>query len=118
MLPPTTAAVGIHVADEELAGSLVNSMTRLRRATVQATGRSREEPLNTSVFDRIIHAPHHMRGKPCLRDMQATVGMVAGHVASGHSKKTILQSSPCLEVEDIRQAVAYAVQPPKVCSLD
>lgn len=74
--------------------------------------------MNTSVFDRITHDPRRMGGKPCLREMRVTVGMVAGLVASGHSNEKILQSYPYLEAEDIRQAVAYAVQYPEECSLD
>ncbi len=74
--------------------------------------------MNTLVFDRITHDPRRMGGKPCLRDMRVTVGMVAGLVARGYSNEKILQSYPYLEAEDIRQAVAYAVQHPEECSLD
>ncbi len=64
--------------------------------------------MNAPVFDRITHDPRRMGGKPCLREMRVTVGMVAGLVASGHSIEKILQSYPYIEDEDIRQAVAYA----------
>ena len=74
--------------------------------------------MNASVFDRITHDPRRMGGKPCLREMRVTVGMVAGLVASGHAYETILQSYPYLEDEDIRQAVAYAAQHPEECSLE
>lgn len=74
--------------------------------------------MNSPAFDRITHDPRRMGGKPCLRDMRVTVGMVAGLVASGHSNERILQSYPYLEAEDIQQAVAYAVQHPEECGLD
>jgi uncharacterized protein (DUF433 family) len=37
-----------------------------------------------------------------------TVGTVVGLVASGHSNAEILAAYPCLEEEDIRQALVYA----------
>jgi len=49
-----------------------------------------------------------MGGKPCLRGMRVTVGMIVGLVAAGHSNVEILSAYPYLEEEDIRQAVAYA----------
>lgn len=49
-----------------------------------------------------------MGGKPCLRGMRVTVGMIVGLVSSGHSHAEILDSYPYLEEEDIRQALAYA----------
>ena len=49
-----------------------------------------------------------MGGKPCIRGMRVTVGMVVGLVASGHTTPEILNAYPYLEEEDIRQALAYA----------
>jgi uncharacterized protein (DUF433 family) len=43
----------------------------------------------------------------CLRGMWATVGMVVGLVAAGHSHAEILEAYPYLEEEDIRQSLAY-----------
>jgi uncharacterized protein (DUF433 family) len=59
-------------------------------------------------LDRITRSPEIMGGKPCLRGMRVTVGMIVGLVASGHSHAEILDSYPYLEEEDIRQALAYA----------
>lgn len=61
-----------------------------------------------SNLDRITRDPQVMGGKPCLRGMRVTVGMIVGLVASGHSFEDILAAYPYLEQEDIRQALAYA----------
>ncbi len=59
-------------------------------------------------LDRITHSTAVMGGKPCIRGMRVTVGMIVGLVASGHSFSDILAAYPYLEEEDIRQALAYA----------
>lgn len=57
---------------------------------------------------RITFNPAVMGGKPCIRGMRVTVGMVVGLVATGHSVEEILKAYPYLEPEDIRQALQYA----------
>ncbi len=59
-------------------------------------------------LDRITFDPAVMGGKPCIRGMRVTVGMIVGMVASGHDKEQILQLYPYLEPDDIRQALSYA----------
>jgi len=59
-------------------------------------------------FDRITHDPRQMGGKPCIRGMRVTVGMVLGLLASGRSRDEILQAYPYLEPGDIDQTLAYA----------
>jgi len=59
-------------------------------------------------LDRITRNPQIMGGKPCLRGMRVTVGMIVGLVATDHSHAEILNTYPYLEEEDIRQALAYA----------
>lgn len=49
-----------------------------------------------------------MGGKPCLRGMRVTVGMIVGMLAEGHSRDEILELYPYLEAEDIAQALSYA----------
>jgi len=49
-----------------------------------------------------------MGGKPCIRGMRVTVGMIVGLVASGHARDEILKQYPYLENEDITQALSYA----------
>lgn len=57
---------------------------------------------------RITTNPEVMGGKPCIRGMRVTVGMVLGLMASGHSNEEILQAYPYLEPEDLRESLAYA----------
>lgn len=59
-------------------------------------------------FTRITFDPELMGGKPCIRGMRVTVGMIVGLVASGHSKEEILELYPYLENEDIDEALSYA----------
>ena len=59
-------------------------------------------------LDRITRNPDVMGGKPCLRGLRVTAGMIVGLVAAGHSREEILEAYPYLEAEDIRQALAYA----------
>lgn len=59
-------------------------------------------------LNRITQNPELMAGKPCVRGMRVTVGTVVGLVASGYSSAEILAAYPYLELDDIRQALAYA----------
>lgn len=59
---------------------------------------------------RITHDPAVMGGKPCIRGMRVTVGMIVGLVAAGHSFDRILQAYPYLEREDIVEALTYAAR--------
>jgi uncharacterized protein (DUF433 family) len=59
-------------------------------------------------LDRITFDPAVMGGKPCIRGMRVTVGMIVGMVASGHDSDEILRLYPYLEPDDIRQALSYA----------
>ncbi len=49
-----------------------------------------------------------MGGKPCIRGLRVTLGMIVGLVASGGSNDEILRLYPYLTAEDIREALAYA----------
>jgi len=64
--------------------------------------------MNTMKLTRITLDPKIMGGKPCIRGMRVTVGMIVGMLASGHSKEDILQRYPYLEPADIDEALAYA----------
>ncbi len=59
-------------------------------------------------LSRITFDPNVMGGKPCIRGMRVTAGMIVGLVASGYSAEEILKAYPYLEAEDIKQALAYA----------
>lgn len=60
------------------------------------------------MFERITFNTEQMGGKPCIRHLRITVGMVVGLVASGHTVEKILSLYPYLEREDITQALQYA----------
>ena len=64
--------------------------------------------MNLPGFDRITIEPAVMGGKPCLRGLRVTVGMIIGLVASGAAFTEILRLYPYLEEADIRAALSYA----------
>jgi len=57
---------------------------------------------------RITFDPAVMGGKPCIRGIRVTVGMIVGLMAAGRSQDDILDAYPYLEAEDLRAALAYA----------
>ena len=57
---------------------------------------------------RITFNPEVMGGKPCIRDMRVTVGMIVGLVASGHTHGEIIEMYPYIESKDIEEALHYA----------
>jgi uncharacterized protein (DUF433 family) len=59
-------------------------------------------------LDRITQNPAVMGGKPCIRGMRVTVGMVVGQIGAGISIEQLLNDYPYLEREDIMQALQYA----------
>lgn len=60
--------------------------------------------LNRITFDADV-----MGGKPCIRGRRVTVGTIVGLFSAGHSEERILKAYPYLELEDIRQALEYAM---------
>lgn len=59
-------------------------------------------------FDRITFEPGKMGGRACIRGMRITIRAIVGLVAEGETTEDILETSPDLEPEDVRQALAYA----------
>ena len=59
-------------------------------------------------FDRITQNPEVMGGKPCIRGMRVTVGMVVGQIGAGRNIEDLLAEYPYLEREDILEALRYA----------
>lgn len=59
-------------------------------------------------FDRITRNPLVMGGKPCIRGMRITVGMVLGLLAAGNSVDQIILDYPQIEKEDFPQILSYA----------
>jgi uncharacterized protein (DUF433 family) len=59
-------------------------------------------------LDRITVDPGMMGGKPCIRGMRVTVGMIVGQIGAGQSIDELLADYPYLEREDVMQALRYA----------
>ena len=59
-------------------------------------------------LDRITQEPGVMGGKPCIRGLRVTVGMIVGQIGAGHTIEELLADYPYLEREDILQALRYA----------
>ena len=70
--------------------------------------RQRLELALMALLDRITTDPNVMGGKPCIRGMRVTVGMVVGMIASGHSVDDLFRLYPYLERDDIQAALSYA----------
>ena len=59
-------------------------------------------------FKRITLDTAVMGGKPCIRGMRVTVGMIMGLLSSGKTQDEILKAYPYLESADIQEALEYA----------
>lgn len=59
-------------------------------------------------FDRITVDPDRLGGKPAIRGLRVSVGMVVQMVAAGKTADDIVAEYPYLEVEDVRQALDYS----------
>jgi uncharacterized protein (DUF433 family) len=57
---------------------------------------------------RITQEPGIMGGKPCIRGMRVTVGMIAGQVRAGRSIEDLLADYPYLDRDDILAALRFA----------
>ena len=61
-------------------------------------------------FDRITMDPEVMGGKPCIRGMRVTVGMIVEAMAAGRTVEQLLADFPYVEEPDIREALAFAAR--------
>ena len=59
-------------------------------------------------LERITMNPAVMGGKPCIRGLRVTVGMIVGLLAAGKTRDQVLHLYPYLEAADIDEAMAYA----------
>jgi uncharacterized protein (DUF433 family) len=59
-------------------------------------------------FRRITMDPEVMGGKPCIRGMRVTVGMIVEALSAGRTIDQLLTDFPYLEEQDIREALAFA----------
>jgi NADH-quinone oxidoreductase subunit M len=62
----------------------------------------------TPRFDRITHNPDVLAGRATIRGLRISVAHVVNLIANGMTPAEIVQESPDLDEEDIRQALAYA----------
>jgi uncharacterized protein (DUF433 family) len=59
-------------------------------------------------FERITQNPAVMGGKPCIRGLRVTVGMIVAQIGAGRSIDEVLADYPYLEREDVLEAIRYA----------
>jgi uncharacterized protein (DUF433 family) len=59
-------------------------------------------------FPRITLNPAVMGGKPCVRGLRVTVGMIVGQIGAGATIDQLLSEYPYLEREDVLEALRYA----------
>lgn len=58
-------------------------------------------------FPRITVNPAIMGGKPCVRGIRVTVGMILGELGAGTSIDELLRAYPYLEREDVLEALRF-----------
>ena len=61
-------------------------------------------------FRRITFDPEVMAGKPCIRGMRVTVGMIVETIAAGRTIEQVLADFPYLEDQDVREALSFAAR--------
>lgn len=61
-------------------------------------------------FNRITMDPEVMGGKPCIRGMRVTVGMIVEAMAAGRTIEQLLTDFPYIEEPDVREALAFAAR--------
>lgn len=59
-------------------------------------------------FDRITQDPNVLAGRASIRGLRISVAHIVNLIANGMTPADIVADLPDLEVEDIRQALAYA----------
>lgn len=59
-------------------------------------------------FPRITVDPKVMTGKPCVRGMRVTVGMILGNLGAGVSIDELLQDYPYIERDDVLECIRFA----------
>ena len=59
-------------------------------------------------FTRITQDPAVMGGKPCIRGLRVTVGMIVGQIGAGQTIDQLLADYPYLQREDVLDALRYA----------
>ena len=54
--------------------------------------------------------PEVMGGKPCIRGIRVTVGMIVEAMSAGRTVEQLLADFPYIEEADIREALAFAAR--------
>ena len=60
------------------------------------------------MLDRITHNSNILAGRATVRGLRVSVAHIVNLVANGMTPTEIIEDIPELELEDIRQALAYA----------
>lgn len=60
-------------------------------------------------MSRITFDPNVMGGKPCIRGLRVTVGIVLNLLAVGRTRAEILEAYPYLETADIDECLFFAM---------
>jgi uncharacterized protein (DUF433 family) len=71
-----------------------------------ATVGNKDVAMNT--FTRVTQDPAVMGGKPCIRGLRVTVGMIVSQIGAGRSIEELLADYPYLERDDVLEALRYA----------
>ena len=82
------------------------NMTRI--VAERASARCCAIIIDVQQFDRITMDPEVMGGKPCIRGMRVTVGMIVGAMAASRTVEQLLADFPYIEEADILEALAFA----------
>jgi uncharacterized protein (DUF433 family) len=59
-------------------------------------------------FERITQNPLVMGGRPCIRGLRVTVGMIVGQISAGRTIDALLEEYPYVAREDFYEALRYA----------
>jgi uncharacterized protein (DUF433 family) len=58
-------------------------------------------------FTRITQNPEVMGGKPCIRGLRVTVGMIVAQIGAGRTVDQLLAEYPYLERQDVLEALRW-----------
>jgi uncharacterized protein (DUF433 family) len=61
-----------------------------------------------STFNRITQRANVMGGRPCIRGLRVTVGMIVGQMGEWRGIDELLTNYPYLLREDVLEALRYA----------
>jgi uncharacterized protein (DUF433 family) len=85
--------------------------TVMPRQFCRDAGKLDREDIVMGAFTRVTQNPAVMGGKPCIRGMRVTVGMIVTQIGAGQTIDRLLAGYPYLEREDILEALRYATEP-------